>query len=137
MRFLETVTLGEAVIFLGGLAVVFGVIRKVWPFLRKMVQVVDALDGLPGLVEEMRESVETVTTITDQVATIHHEVTPNGGGSMKDELRRQSETLARVDAAQLAAEAQLLEQGKQIEGVRSEQRNVAERLSRHLDGPRP
>jgi len=130
MRFLETVTLGEAAIFFGGLIVLGGMIRKVWPFLRKVVKVVEALDGLPPLVMEMREAVDTVIDVRDQVATIHHEVTPNGGGSMKDELRRQSSALARVEAAQSLQE-------NSIEGVRAEQRNVAKRLSDHLDGPRP
>ena len=137
MRFLETVTLGEAVIFVGGVLVLLGVLRKLWPFLTRAVRTVDALDALPSLVEEMRASVATVATLGGKVDTIHHEVTPNGGGSMKDELRRQSETLARLDRQQLdlqAGQRELEVGGKrrdeEIQGVRNELRGVGDEQSR-------
>lgn len=133
MRFLETVTLGEAAIFIGGLIVVLGLLRKVWPFLRSLVRTIDALDALPSLAEEMRDAVATVATLGGKVDTIHHEVSPNGGGSMKDELRRQSETLARLDRQQLDLAATGKLRDEEIAGVRAEQLRVAERLAHQAD----
>ena len=105
MRFLETVTLGEAVIFLGSVLAILALLLKGWPFLRRLVHMLDALDALPSLANEMREAVASVATMGGKIETIHHEVTPNGGGSMKDETRRQSETLARLDRQLLDLEA--------------------------------
>lgn len=133
MRFLETVTLGEAVIVIGGLLVFLGALRKVWPWLRRLVRTVDALDALPALATEMRDAVATVATLGGKVDTIHHEVTPNGGGSMKDELRRQSETLARLDRQQLELVADGKSRDDEIQGVRNEQARVAERLAHQAD----
>ena len=133
MEFLERVTLAEALIFIGGVLFLLGILKKAWPWLTRAVRTVDALDALPGLVEEMRTSVAAVSTVVAQVDVIHHEVTPNGGGSIKDEIRRQSETLARLERAQLDLEAQGKMRDDEIEGVRAEQRHVAERLALQAD----
>lgn len=129
MEFLETVSLGEALASVAGVLVLLGLLRKAWPWLRRAVRTVDALDALPGLVDEMRMSVAAVSTVVTQVDTIHHEVTPNGGGSMKDELRRQSETLARLDRSQLDLTASDRKHGEAIEKIRDEQIRVAKRLA--------
>lgn len=137
MEFLETVTLAEAFIVIGGAGGVIGgviyALKKVWPFLRRVVHTVDALDAIPALATEMRDAVATVATLGGKVDTIHHEVTPNGGGSMKDELRRQSETLARLDRVQLDIIAESKKRDEEIQAVRDEQSRVADRLAHQAD----
>ncbi len=77
---------------------------KTWPWLRKVVRFLDALigdDKNPGLLER-------VNGLEGRVDRIHHEVTPNSGGSMKDAVARTEQTLNSV-ATDLEAVKQKLD----------------------------
>lgn len=59
-------------------ALVIVLITKVWPWVRRLVRLVDALQELP-------EYMERTTKKIDQ---IHHEVNYNNGSSVKDAIAR-------------------------------------------------
>ncbi|WP_104086575.1 hypothetical protein [Arthrobacter sp. GMC3] len=64
---------------------------KSWPFVSKLVTLVNALVGDgpgTGIVDRMASLEETNVTLKEHVATIHHETTPNHGGSIKDAVAR-------------------------------------------------
>lgn len=87
---------------------VLAVLVKVYPWVRKVVEVIDALDGLPPLVTQMRRAVTSTEGLADAVEEIRHEVKTNDGSSLKDSTRRLE------DAAD--------EMSKDIGGIREEQR---------------
>lgn len=66
-----------------GLGMVVFVVKKVWPVFRKVVHIVDDVIG-----EEARPGVEARPGLMERIATIEHEVRPNGGGSIKDAVDR-------------------------------------------------
>lgn len=66
-------------------------ILKSWPFVSKLVTLVNAMVGDgpgTGIVDRMASLEATNETLKDQIATIHHETTPNHGGSIKDAVKR-------------------------------------------------
>lgn len=67
-------------------------IFKSWPLLSKTVTLMNALVGdgssNSGLVAQMESMAGKLTALTGKVETIHHEVTPNHGGSMNDAFKR-------------------------------------------------
>lgn len=69
-----TTTLVQAVLWIAAVALLIGVVVKLWPFIRNAVAIVDALVKLPDLAK--------------QVAEIHHETHTNDGSSIKDGVGR-------------------------------------------------
>lgn len=67
-------------------------IFKSWPLLSKTVTLMNALVGNgehnSGLVAQMESMAGALEELKTQVRTIHHETTPNHGGSMNDALKR-------------------------------------------------
>lgn len=64
--------------------------KVAWPFVQKLSHFVDDVVGesaRPG-VEARPGLMERIGGLETQVETIHHETTPNHGGSIKDEMRR-------------------------------------------------
>lgn len=70
--------------------IVIAALVKAWPAIRRAVQTIEALSHLP---EWMSSTDDRFDTLTGTVKQIHHEVFPNNGGSMRDELDRQSKKL--------------------------------------------
>lgn len=64
---------------------------KSWPFIANFVRLVNTLvgdDKKPGIAVRMDNQTKKLAAMEEQIATIHHEVTPNHGGSMNDGLKR-------------------------------------------------
>ena len=84
-----------------------GIVRKVWPVLRRLAVLAEAAEWLP----EVRR----------QVQTIHHEVMPNGGGSLRDAVTRLESNVSGLDAA-------VTQNGARIG-------TLTNRLDAHIDSP--
>lgn len=82
--FLGGINLLDALIFCGAIVLLFVGITKIWPVVKNMVSMVDTLQVLP----EMKSKLDQV----------HHEVFPNSGKSLRDELNRNSEVTRQIDA---------------------------------------
>ncbi|WP_166345145.1 hypothetical protein [Phytoactinopolyspora limicola] len=101
MTVLEIVGIAAA-----GVAFVTGVLalsRSAWRGMRRIMHVVDDLAGSPardgvearpGIMARMTTLETQVGSIRPQVEVIHHEVLPNEGTSLRDEVTRNTERLA-------------------------------------------
>lgn len=69
-------------------------IYKAWPVVTRFVRTVNALGELP---EFITATSDTLERHSDTLATIKHEVLPNNGGSLRDEVDRQGVRLIAVD----------------------------------------
>ncbi|HEY9249250.1 MAG TPA: hypothetical protein VIO38_08970 [Rariglobus sp.] len=90
--------MGAATVFpvLAALVILAWAGAKMWHPLSKVVRFLDSLIGAednPGLLDRMK-------ALEADVRTIHHEVTPNSGGSMKDAVGR-IETYQRDQGSQI------------------------------------
>lgn len=104
---------GATAAWIGGISLVVYAIVKikkavsaVWPFVRKLVTVVEDLFGAearpgvearPGLMARMQKSEENdvrITAVLESHSETLKELQPNHGGSMKDVLRATREELA-------------------------------------------
>lgn len=116
MKNLSDLTAGEiftSLVAVGG--VVTLLYAKVWPFIRKAVQLVNDLlgeeprPGLPegrlGVLERMDRMDKRIAAVESTVADIRHEVTPNGGGSLRDAVTRLERNSAEIAAR--AAEGEM------------------------------
>lgn len=82
------------------LVLVATVVRKLWPGARRIMHLVDDLAGesarpgvaaRPGLMERMAAVEGSQQDMSEKVDTIHHEVLPNSGTSLRDEVNRNTE----------------------------------------------
>lgn len=73
--------------------------KFVWPVIKKWADLADDLMGekarpgvpaRPGLMERM-------ATVEEKTESIHHEMFPNSGGSLRDAVDRQEQATARVE----------------------------------------
>lgn len=80
---LSTISAWQFVLWIAGALVGLGAVVKLWPFVRNAVQIVDALLELPGFI---KDSTEHQKVLTETVADIKHQVFPNGGGSLSDDV---------------------------------------------------
>lgn len=87
VRFLDTISIGELIMFATAVIAVLAALRKAWPTLRRLVALGDALEQLPRMSAKLDH--------------INAEVSPNDGGSIKDAIRR-IEASGRGTAAGLA-----------------------------------
>lgn len=134
---LFTITL---IVFLGYVTVKS--IGKNWKFLSKFVSLVNTLVGdadTPGIgvrmdvmTKELKENTGKLDAMEKRVSTIHHEVTPNHGGSMNDALRR-SEEQGKKTAGKVAETVEKLDQHIQISKTKdAEQEDTARKLDQHI-----
>lgn len=98
MTVLEIVGIAAA-----GVAFVTGALalaRSAWRGIRRIMHVVDDLAGSParegvharpGIMARMTNLEDKFDSIQPQVETIHHEVLPNGGDSLRDEVTRNTD----------------------------------------------
>ena len=99
MKDLSDLTAGEiftSLVAVGGVLTLL--YAKVWPFIRRLVQLVNDLlgedprpglpDGRLGLLTRIDRVESRVATVEAAVGDIRNEVSPNGGGSLKDSVLR-------------------------------------------------
>jgi hypothetical protein len=92
---------------------VFGLLgwagRKVWRFLRRTIHFLDdwngeashdGVPGHPGVMARLKSVEELATRILE-------ETTPNGGGNLRDVVRRTAQDVADIKAEQVAVRARL------------------------------
>lgn len=92
--FLERINLFQVAVFIVAIWVVFRLLMRFWPFLRK---VMDFTSTLGKLAEFM---VRTDNTLADQdvkIESIHHETHHNNGSSLKDAQKRTEEAVERIE----------------------------------------
>lgn len=93
---IETLVQGQVAIVMGILLFLGWGAVKAWKPLRALVRFLDQVigsPGNPGLLERM-------SALESHVETIHKEVTPNHGGSLKDAVRRVEEKVDNLDRTQ-------------------------------------
>ena len=81
--FLEGVSLWTLAMWGVGIVVVWGLIKKVWPLLRKLGDFLDDVAGEPA-----RPGVPARAGLMERVQRIEHELFPNSGKSMRDQTDR-------------------------------------------------
>jgi hypothetical protein len=72
------------------LALVWGVVRKVWPLFKKLADFLDDVRGEPA-----RPGVEARLGLMERVMRVGHELFPNSGKSLRDQTNRMEEKLDR------------------------------------------
>jgi hypothetical protein len=86
-------------IIIGAIVGIIALARKVWPLIARIVHTLDDLDSLPQF---MVTTAATLAAQDQQLQDIHHQTHENGGGSLKDGLKRVEKGVAglyaRVDA---------------------------------------
>ena len=81
--FLESVSLWTLAMWVVALVVVWGLIKKVWPLLRKLGDFLDDVAGEPA-----RPGVPARAGLMERVQRIEHELFPNSGKSLRDQTDR-------------------------------------------------
>ena len=99
-----------------GIAAVFWIIRRVWPFVVRAVALVNALSVLPTWMD----------TVTADVKTVRHEVLPNSGKSLADAQNRTEAMVnklvgdvAHVRRQQAALKTTQARLARKVEGIES------------------
>jgi len=77
-QFWETVSVAQAALWVAAIGLAIAFIIKMWPFIRKFFDIVDALIALPEYMEATRRD----------ISEIRHEVQYNNGSSVKDAVGR-------------------------------------------------
>ncbi|MFF3029156.1 hypothetical protein [Microbacterium sp. NPDC057944] len=91
--FLEGLSVWTVIAWGAAAALVWGVVRKVWPLLKKLA---DFLDDVMG--EEARPGVPARLGLMERVMRVEHELFPNSGKSLRDQTNRMEEKLDRDNA---------------------------------------
>ena len=76
-----------------GIVVVWGLIKKVWPLLKKLSDFLDDVAGEPA-----RPGVAARAGLMERVQRIEHELFPNSGKSLRDQTNRIEGMLEKDDA---------------------------------------
>jgi|SRR5690625_2328126 len=93
-------SIGGAIAVVGGVVAVFAAVVKAWKPTRRFFRLVDDLMGAParpgyderpGLMKRVATMEGMQQAMSDQVASVHHQVHPNGGESLRDEVGRNTE----------------------------------------------
>ena len=86
--FLEGVSVWTFIMWGGAIALLAGVIKKVWPLLKKLSDFLDDVAGEPA-----RPGVPARAGLMERVQRIEHELFPNSGKSLRDQTNRMEEKL--------------------------------------------
>lgn len=86
--FLEGVSVWTVIAWAVFIALVVGVVRKLWPLLKKLT---DFLDDVAG--EDARPGVPARAGLMERVQRIEHELFPNSGKSLRDQTNRMEQKL--------------------------------------------
>jgi hypothetical protein len=79
----------------GAIALVWNCAKRAWPGLVSFVEFVKSLGALPGFMSETRD---TLANHGDSLAVVKHEVLPNYGGSMRDEMSTHGLRIQKIEA---------------------------------------
>ncbi len=97
------------------LVVLIIVLRKAWPFLSRLVLVINAGVTLP---EELAKLNTSVIAMGADIGHIKHELQNNDGSSLKDAIQRTEKGVAAIKKTVVA-------QGKKIDKVQQDQATAA------------
>lgn len=86
--FFDEISIGTVVVWVIGLTVVGGLLRKLWPLLKKLSDFLDDVAGEPA-----RPGVPARPGLMERVQSIEHELFPNSGKSLRDQTNRMEEKL--------------------------------------------
>ena len=115
--FLESVSVWTLAMWVVGIVVVVGLIKKVWPLLRKMGDFLDDVAGEPA-----RPGVPARAGLMERVQRIEYELFPNSGKSMRDQIDRMEELLnndnERIGALSTQLEDHITNSTKIIESLK-------------------
>lgn len=90
--FFEGVSVWTLAMWGVGIVVVVGLIKKVWPLLKKLSDFLDDVAGEPA-----RPGVPARAGLMERVQRIEHELFPNSGKSLRDQTNRIEEKVDRDD----------------------------------------
>lgn len=104
------------------------VLRKLWPSIVRTVLTMNAILTLPETLERHEESLRAVSAgVTEltgtigelkrDVATVKHEVLPNSGGSLADEVHRQGAQLVVITDTQKSTQGIVRSQGRRLGAI--------------------
>jgi len=82
--FLASISLLQVAVVVCALWVIWRLLVKFWPFLRKLMATVDAIQQIPAM--------------SQQIKDIHHEVHFNNGSSVKDAVTRMEQSIVILNA---------------------------------------
>lgn len=109
------------VVVIAVLVVTALVIRALWKPLLRTVLTMNAILQLPETLarhetslDEMKSDIAALRTDT---ATVKHEVLPNSGGSLADEVHRQGEQLVNILTVQKSTQGVTRSQGKRLKAI--------------------
>jgi len=88
--FLEGISVWTVVAWGGVLALTWGVVRKVWPLLKRLADFLDDVMGEPA-----RPGVPARLGLMERVMRVEHELFPNSGKSLRDQTNRMEQKLDR------------------------------------------
>lgn len=91
--FLEGLSVWTVIAWGAAAALVWGIVRKVWPLLKRLA---DFLDDVMG--EEARPGVPARLGLMERVMRVEHELFPNSGKSLRDQTNRMEQKLDRDNA---------------------------------------
>jgi len=115
--FFESVSLWTLAMWGVGIVMVWGLIKKVWPLLRKLGDFLDDVAGEPA-----RPGVAARAGLMERVQRIEHELFPNSGKSMRDQIDRMEELLnndnERIGALSTQLEGHITNSTKIIESLK-------------------
>ena len=115
--FFESVSLWTLAMWGVGIVMVWGLIKKVWPLLRKLGDFLDDVAGEPA-----RPGVAARAGLMERVQRIEHELFPNSGKSMRDQIDRMEELLnndnERIGALSTQLEDHITNSTKIIESLK-------------------
>ena len=115
--FFEGVSLWTLAMWGVGIVMVWGLIKKVWPLLRKLGDFLDDVAGEPA-----RPGVPARAGLMERVQRIEYELFPNSGKSMRDQIDRMEELLnndnERIGALSTQLEGHITNSTKIIESLK-------------------
>lgn len=88
--FLEGLSVWTVLAWGTAIALVWGVIRKLWPVVKKLADFLDDVAGEPA-----RPGVPARAGLMERVQRIEHELFPNSGKSLRDQTNRMEQKLDR------------------------------------------
>ncbi|MGW9345579.1 hypothetical protein ACWGR3_28920 [Streptomyces albidoflavus] len=116
-------TLLQAVLWFVAVALLIGIVIKLWPFIKNAVAIVDALVQLPALLKQ-------VAAMKDQLTSIHHETHRNNGSSIKDAVDRVEKTTERLEEGVIGLHGRVDDVDRQLTALAREDESLWEALDR-------
>lgn len=139
---LEGVDVWTVVLWIGLLVAVFFILWRGFPWLRRFVAFVNDVSGeparpgreaLPGIMERIarieetqHHNAEVTQDISNKVNTVHHEVFPNSGKSLRDQTNR-------IEAKVSKDYKEITSLKKQMSELSTDVKSQQEELTKHIE----